>query len=138
MRLEHINIVVSEIANSLAFYQAAFPSWRVRGEGVTDWFGVKRKWVHFGDDHNYITLNDSGTGTNRNLATNALGIAHFAFETNNLKRLIARLQDAGFTPSHAGAPNEHRENIYFIDPDGLEVEFVQYLSDVPSERNIYL
>ena len=29
--LEHINLVVSDIEKRLAFYQAAFPNWHVRG-----------------------------------------------------------------------------------------------------------
>ena len=42
---------------------------------------------------------------------------------------------AGYEPSHAGAENPHRRNVYFIDPHGFEVEFVEYGSDVPAERN---
>jgi hypothetical protein len=34
-----------------------------------------------------------------------------------------------------GAEDLHRKNIYFIDPAGFEVEFVQYLSGIPEERN---
>jgi hypothetical protein len=30
-----------------------------------------------------------------------------------------------------------RKTVYFIDPAGVEFEFMQYLSDKPSERNRY-
>lgn len=135
MRLEHINIVVSDIERSLVFYKAAFPHWKVRAKGEADWFGIKRNWVHFGDDFNFITLNDNGTGENRLRETNQLGLAHFAYVTNNVEAVVKRLVDAGFEVSIKGGENPHRANYYFNDPDGFEVEFVQYFSDIPEERN---
>jgi hypothetical protein len=36
-----------------------------------------------------------------------------------------------------GAKDEYRSNVYFIDPSGYEVEFVQYHSDLPEHRNRY-
>lgn len=49
--------------------------------------------------------------------------------------MIARLEQAGFEIADNGANETFRRNIHFIDPDGFEVEFVQYLSDLPNERN---
>ncbi|MGJ8679442.1 VOC family protein [Paraglaciecola sp.] len=137
MRLEHLNLVVSDMEATLAFYQATFPHWRVRGEGQQDWFGVSRQWVHFGDDYQYITFNDSGTGQNRDLKSNQLGLAHFAYVTDDIEAVIQRLNEAGFEIAKVGQNTEFRKNIYFIDPNGFEVEFVQYLSDLPKERNDY-
>ena len=137
MRLEHVNLVVKDIPASLQFYQAAFPHWRVRGQGSKDWYGKPRNWLHFGDDDNYLTFNDNGTGQNRDLESLNIGLAHFAFVVSDLAGLMARLAEAGFTPAILGAEAPYRKNIYYIDPDGFEVEFVQYLSDVPSERNHY-
>ena len=37
--LEHLNLVVKDISPALAFYQAAFPHWRIRGEGQSTWYG---------------------------------------------------------------------------------------------------
>lgn len=138
MRLEHINLVVSDLAETLKFYQAAFPHWTIRGKGHAMWHGTPRNWLHFGDEYNYLTFNDSGTGTMRNLATNDLGMAHFAFEVNNLDALKGRLQAAGFEVDKSSKDVPYRSNIYYIDPTGYEVEFVEYHSDVPTERNIYL
>ena len=64
------------------------------------------------------------------------GRIEFAFVTNNLDAVIARLAEAGFAIDKDGADEPYRRNIYFIDPDGFEVEFVQYLSDLPEERNL--
>ncbi len=79
---------------------------------------------------------DNGEGENRDLSGHQVGLAHFAFVTSNLDALISRMADAGFPVAKNGADDIHRKNIYFYDPDGFEVEFVEYLSDLPIERNL--
>lgn len=135
--LEHINLVVRDIPASLRFYQAAFPHWKVRGGGKSEWYGVPRQWVHVGDDDLYLALSDHGTGENRDLTGTQIGLAHFAFATNSLDAMLSRMAEAGFQPYKDGAESPYRKNIYFLDPDGFEVEFVEYLSDLPEERNYY-
>ena len=135
--LEHINLVVTDINKTLAFYQAAFPHWSVRGGGESKWYGKPRNWVHFGDEYQYIALNDDGVGDNRDLTGHQVGLAHFAFVTNDINGVISRLNKAGFSVDKQGAEDEYRDNVYFIDPNGYEVEFVQYHSDIPRERNRY-
>ncbi|MGY6555474.1 MAG: VOC family protein [Wenzhouxiangella sp.] len=137
MRFEHINLTVRDIANSLRFYQAAFPHWKIRGRGQQELQGQRRQWLHFGDDHSYIAFYGGGKGKNRDPQSTQLGVAHFAFETANLDELIQRLSAAGFHPSSLGAAENHRRNAYFIDDDGFEVEFVEYCSDLPARRNSY-
>ena len=137
LHLEHLNLVVNDIPQTLSFYQAAFPHWAVRGGGQNDWYGKPRSWVHFGDDYQYLAFNDNGVGENRDLKGHQVGLAHFAFATNDIKGVIARLQEAGFEIAVDGAEDKYRKNVYFIDPNGYEVEFVEYVSDIPSERNRY-
>jgi catechol 2,3-dioxygenase-like lactoylglutathione lyase family enzyme len=136
IQLEHVNLVVTNIEKSLKFYRAAFPHWWVREEGVGEWSGKPRTWVHFGDDYQYLVFGDNGEGENRDLSGHQVGLAHFAFVTSNLDALISRLAEAGFPVAKSGADDIHRKNIYFFDPDGFEVEFVEYLSDLPVERNL--
>lgn len=136
IQFEHVNLVVSDIEASLAFYRAAFPHWRVREQARGEWSGKPRTWVHFGDDYQYLAFGDNGEGSNRDLDGHQVGLAHFAFVTSNLSALIERLEGAGFSPAKSGAEEPHRRNIYYIDPAGFEVEFVQYLSDLPEERNL--
>lgn len=135
MYLEHVNLVVSNLATSLKFYQAAFPHWYVRSKGQGEWNGKSRTWLHFGDNYHYIALSDHGEGQNRLLAGHQVGLAHFAYVVGNLNALIERMRNAGFNIDKASKENLYRRNAYFIDPDGFEVEFVEYLSDIPSERN---
>ncbi len=135
MYLEHVNLVVSDLDAALAFYRAAFPHWRIRDKARGEWYGKPRTWLHFGDDYQYLAMSDHGEGNNRELGGHQVGFAHFAFVINNLDALVVRMAEAGFEPSKDGAKAPHRRNIYYIDPAGFEVEFVQYLSDLPGERN---
>ena len=73
----------------------------------------------------------------RDFESNDLGLSHFAYVCGDIDGVIHRLEAAGFEISNEGAQSEFRKNIYFIDPNGFEVEFVQYLSDIPSERNCF-
>ncbi|MDA3137601.1 VOC family protein [Vibrio metschnikovii] len=135
MKIEHINLVIKDLEQSLRFYRAAFPHWKIRAKGGGVWYGKARTWVHFGDENHYLALNEFGEGRNRDRTGHSVGLAHFAFETQNLDAMIARLEQAGFEIADNGANETFRRNVYFIDPDGFEVEFVQYLSDLPNERN---
>ena len=136
VQLEHLNLVVSDLDKTLAFYQAAFPHWTVRGGGTGDWYGKPRKWIHFGDDYHYLAFSDHGEGQNRDLKGAQVGLAHFAYVTTDLDGIVKRLTGAGFEVDK-GSEDPYRNNVYFIDPDGYEVEFVEYLSDVPALRNRY-
>ncbi|MDT0604196.1 VOC family protein [Thalassotalea castellviae] len=134
--LEHLNLVVKDIPAALTFYQAAFPHWFIRSQGQSDWYGKPRDWLHFGDDYQYITFNNNGENNNRDLTGHQVGLAHFAFVTNNIEQVINRLAKAGFAIHKPGAEEPYRKNVYFVDPDGFEIEFIQYLSDLPAERNL--
>ncbi len=135
MHLEHINLVVADIPAMLNFYQAAFPHWSVRDKGRGKWSGKARNWLHFGDDYQYIALNDNGVGENRELAGHQIGLAHLAYVTDDIESVIQRLSDAGYQVSNNGDQQPHRRNVYYIAPSGLEIEFVQYFSDDPKLRN---
>jgi catechol 2,3-dioxygenase-like lactoylglutathione lyase family enzyme len=135
MYLEHVNLVVKNIDTMIRFYQAIFPHWVIRSEGRGEWYGKPRRWVHFGDDTQYIAMSDHGEGENRSLSGHQVGFAHFAYVTANLENTVSRLNKAGFSVHKQGNENPFRKNIYFRDPSGFEVEFVEYLSDIPAERN---
>ncbi|TYK67305.1 VOC family protein [Colwellia echini] len=137
MYLEHINLTVNDIDDTLAFYKAAFPNWVVRGEGEQTWYGKSRRWLHFGDDDQYLTFCSAGEGKARDLAGHQIGLAHFAYVVTNLSAMQARLLAAGFKLDKKGPEDPYRSNIYYIDPNGIEVEFVQYHSDLPEQRNAY-
>lgn len=136
LHLEHLNIVVADIPAMLRFYEAAFPHWQVRASGESEWYGKPRNWLHFGDDYQYLALSDNGEGENRDLAGHQIGLAHFAFTVDNIEAVVNRLAAAGFPRAKGGADEPFRKNVYFYDPAGFEVEFVEYLSDLPTQRNL--
>jgi catechol 2,3-dioxygenase-like lactoylglutathione lyase family enzyme len=135
--LEHLNLVVKDIPRALAFYQAAFPHWHVRGEGRSTWHGIPRRWLHFGDDYLYLALSDHGESNIRDNSGFEVGLSHFAFVTDELENVTQRLEAAGFSADKGeGTPNI-RNNTYFTDADGYEIEFVEYLTEIVGKRNDY-
>ena len=137
VRLEHANLVVRDIAETLDFLQTAFPSWRVRGEGRMEWHGKPRRWLHVGDDDYYVTLNDDGEGEIRELTGHSPGLAHLGFVVDDVDAVIARLEAKAYEIDIDAADHPFRKNVYFLDPAGFQFEFIQYLSDDPSDRNQY-
>ena len=137
IRFEHANLVVADMAATLDFLLTAFPDWRVRGRGEMEWHGKPRRWLHVGDDDTYVTLNDNGEGENRDLTGHSLGLAHLGFVVDDLDGVIDRLEAKGHRIAIEGTEHPFRKNVYFLDPAGFEFEFVQYLSDVPADRNLY-
>ncbi|WP_394130023.1 VOC family protein [Shewanella maritima] len=137
MRLEHLNIVVKELKPTINFYQAAFPHWKIRGGGVGEWHGVWRRWVHFGDDYTYLSLNDNGKNQNRDNKGYDVGLSHLAFVVDDIQSLMVRMQQAGYPIAIDGKGDPSYKSVYYLDPDGYEVEFLQYFTDIPDERNEY-
>lgn len=130
--LEHINVSVSNLNKAVAFFQTAFPTFKVRGAGT----GSYGAWLHLGDDDTYIALNE-GAGDNNNPQYAGTGINHVGFVVEDVKSLANRLLNAGYKRSYPIQEQRFRIRDYFLDNDGNEYEFVEYLSDVPEERNDY-
>ena len=135
--LEHLNLVVKDIPQALAFYRAAFPHWRIRGEGRSMWHGKPRRWLHFGDDYLYLAFSDHGESSIRDNSGFEIGLSHFAFVTDELEQVTQRLEAAGFIGKKGEGTANIRNNTYFVDADGYEIEFVEYLTEVVAERNDY-
>lgn len=136
-RLEHANLVVKDIQASLDFLLAAFPLWRVRGEGQGRWADRARNWLHVGDDDYYLTLNDGAEGEIRDLGGIAPGLAHLGFVVDDMDNLIQRLTSKGYEIDIVGRNHPHRKTVYFIDPNGFQFEFIQYLSSDAVLKNQY-
>jgi len=137
VRLEHSNLVVNAIEPTLRFIQAAFPQWTVRGQGQMPWKDGIRNWLHVGDDNYYLTLNDNDNGIIRDLHSDDCGLAHLGFEVDDLEQLTSRLIGAGYKIDIVGRTHPYRKTVYFVDPAGIQFEFIQYLSNKASERNMY-
>lgn len=140
MYLEHANITVNSIDKAIEFLQAAFPEFQRRGEGAVFGDASLGRWVHFGTDDTYLSLNQmTAKVEGRERSTHEVGTNHLGFVVDDIYGVIERLEAAGYTMTEESCMGTHpfRERAYFFDDSGLEWEFVQYLSKDSAERNDY-
>ena len=136
IRLEHANLAVRDVDETLRFLKTAFPDFEVRHEGTT-WRGLR--WVHIGTDDTYIAVNQASDEPAERWVPYAgkPGLNHLGFEVEDVEALRQRLGAAGFTDSTVPNEHPHRRRVYFHDADGNDWEFVEYRSEDPRERNDY-
>lgn len=137
---EHANITVASTEKSLSFLRIAFPDWKIRGEGKLSGSPNEGRWMHFGTQAFYITLQQNDDHQEKREETYIHdGINHLGFVIKDMDSLIQRMADKGYEPSPMSSLDGHpfRKRAYFYDGNGLEWEFVQYLSDKIEERNDY-
>ncbi len=131
--LEHANITVSNLTNSTKFFKAAFPDFEVRGGGTSD----GRKWIHLGNKFTYVALNEKSIEEKHEKNYLKNGFNHLGFVVSNVEIVANSLLEAGFKRDYPKQIEQFRIRDYFIDDDGNEFEFVQYLSDKIEEKNFY-
>jgi catechol 2,3-dioxygenase-like lactoylglutathione lyase family enzyme len=136
--LEHANITVSNLAIAVKFFQTAFPDFEIRGGGEREG-SDGLQWVHVGNDETYIALTQgSESDVNNHPDYDDRGINHIGFVVDNVEGLAERLELAGFKRNYPKQVQKFRIRDYFGDGDGNQYEFVEYLSEVPEERNSYV
>ncbi|GAB4376775.1 MAG: VOC family protein [Elainellaceae cyanobacterium] len=120
-RFEHINLSCHNLDATKQFYQTLFPNWYVRAEG--EWQGDR--WMHFGDRQFYLALNDDPTGRRDHQPYEGIGINHVGFVIDDGEKMKAVLEANGIEYYTMNAP-ETKFRIYVNDPDGNEIELVEY------------
>ncbi|PWL38942.1 lactoylglutathione lyase [Flagellimonas aquimarina] len=131
--LEHANITVNDLQEAIRFFQTAFPHFKIRGGG-----NDMREWVHLGDDHTYIAINQAQQ--NDLMVTkdyDSIGINHLGFVVQNVDEIAENLLKKGYKRDYPKQVEQFRVRDYFADADGNQYEFVQYLSEVTEEKNLY-
>lgn len=131
--LEHANITFNNLSKAVDFFKTAFPDFKERGSGVFN----GRKWIHLGTDTSYLALNQAVIERSSDKDYGSKGINHLGFVVENIKELSKRLLAAGYKRDYPTQHEEFRIREYFLDTEGNEYEFVQYLSDKPEEMNKY-
>ncbi len=121
MFLEHVNLSVSNLERSQAFYQKIF-SFQVRWQGK---FGSGAAGVHLGDDRQYIALMEAESPGRVEQRMDVVGLNHFGFVVDDIEAVKARLIEIGVEP-HSEQTYDPGKHLYFFDPDGIEVELVEY------------
>lgn len=124
MRIEHLNITVSNLERSYDFYHKLFGFYK-RWEGVAiGEVGEVRAW-HLGNDKTYLALFEAEKPGDAISDYGTPGVNHFCFEVDDLSQYRKTLDEMNIN-IHLEANYEPGERIYFVDPDGIEIELVQY------------
>jgi len=125
MYLEHVNLSVSDLERSIAFYTELF-GFEVRWRGFTS---DGQPAAHIGDDRMYLAMFQAVAPGTAVKDYGAVGFNHFGFVVDSLDDLRGRLGRMGISP-HLEGDYEPGRRLYFHDHDGIEVELVQY-EDAP-------
>ena len=136
VKLEHANLCVHDVDVMIRFLRTAFPEFRIRADN-TDADGSR--WVHIGTDDTYIALSPADTSPDHPWEpySGLPGVNHLGFEVDDADALRARMLAAGYQESSVPNAHPYRKRVYFLDPEGNDWEFVQYLSADPARRNDY-
>ncbi|KDM90428.1 VOC family protein [Photobacterium galatheae] len=132
--VEHANITVRHLENTIRFLQTAIPEFSVRHQGQQPTY----RWCHIGTDATYLALQEviERDQIDRHPYRD-LGINHIGLVVEDILQVRARLLDAGYRENDLETDHPWRKRAYFFDQDGIEWEFIQYLSDDPVQRNDY-
>ncbi|HVV35749.1 MAG TPA: VOC family protein [Acidimicrobiales bacterium] len=121
MFLEHVNLTVSDLDRSVAFY-CDLLDLEVRWKGAVD---ANRLGAHVGDDRCYLALFQATADGAVEHDYLRPGVNHFGFVVDDLDATRRRAIELGAT-FHLEADYEPGRRAYFMDPDGYEVELVEY------------
>ena len=132
--LEHANLTVRSLDDTVAFLQTALPEWKVRHRGV----GMHGPWLHIGTDQTYLALEEASQNEGGPRSAYAdPGLNHLGFVVHDAEVVAERMRAAGYREGFHAPPHRWRRRVYFFDRDDNECEFVEYLSKNPAERNDY-
>jgi catechol 2,3-dioxygenase-like lactoylglutathione lyase family enzyme len=124
-RFEHINLNCNDIDASQQFYQVIFPDWYVRAQGKSP---DGQRWRHFGNNQFYLALNDATMHERHHYPYQDIGINHVGFVIEDGDQIKTLLEKNGIEYYTYESP-ETAHRIYVNDPDGNEIEFVEYHKD---------
>ncbi|HEX9682748.1 MAG TPA: VOC family protein [Acidimicrobiales bacterium] len=125
MRLEHINLTVTNVERSAAFY-CDLLDLHVRWKG-TDNEGNPA--IHVGTDSQYLALFTATAPGHVHGDYTHRGINHFGWVVDDLDAARQRVAELGAT-IHFAPEYQPGRRLYLRDPDGHEIEVVEY-RDVP-------
>lgn len=121
MVLEHVNLTVSDLQQSIDFYCQLF-DFRVRWRASAD---AEKQEAHVGSDDMYIAFFQAPRPGAAEPDYNRVGLNHFGIIVDDLGKYRDRLSRLGVEPHYEPEYTPGRR-LYFYDPDHVEVELVQY------------
>ena len=126
--VEHANINVRDLDETVTFLTTALPHFKVRYRGKT---ARGTTWLHIGTDSTYLALSQMPEDD----VSKDARFNHVGFVVDDAEAVKKRCLDAGYKEEFVDHP--YRKRVYITDKEGLEWEFVEYLSDDPAKRNDY-
>tara|TARA_B100000073_G_scaffold345068_1_gene353258 strand:- start:9425 stop:9958 length:534 start_codon:yes stop_codon:yes gene_type:complete len=132
--VEHIQYECSDVIGIGQFYAYIF-DWKIRGKGIENAIGRSYEWIHVGTENSYVAFRSPYNNQEYDKESRHY-TDHFGIVVSNIDDVIDRIIALGM--EYAVKENHrYRKRIYIKDPDGNEVEVIQYLSDIEEERNDY-
>lgn len=131
MYLEHVNVSVANLERSITFYCELF-DFSVRWRGLTS---DGQPAAHVGNERYYLALFQADKQEDAKNDYGRVGINHIGLVVDDLNTMRERLHRLNVTPHHE-ADYEPGVRLYFFDPDGIEIELVQYRSIVTAPEGI--
>ena len=138
--VHHVSFTVSDMEQSLDFYRGALGfevlnDRTVEGsfaESVTTLEGVRMRIVHLSGYGQGLELIQylAAAGQSEAPRTCDTGSAHLCYVVDDIEAEIARLSALGVrflskVMMVEGGPNAGNQMVYFLDPDGIPMEFTQ-------------
>jgi glyoxylase I family protein len=148
--IDHLNVVVADMARSLAFYTGLLGFTKTKEARLTgDWIerivGLKGVRAHAvfieppgGGPRIELLSYEAPAGVTlaENSRANTIGLRHFALKVSDIAVMVAKLRAAGVdvfsdpvrvpggvVEFDAGAT---KTLVYFLDPDGVIIELAEY------------
>jgi catechol 2,3-dioxygenase-like lactoylglutathione lyase family enzyme len=134
--VEHANVTVSNLDKAIEFLTIGVPEFDIRKRFVLE----GREWAHVGTPTSYIAVVEETKAEKRPAEMDGLGFNHVGFVVPDVTATRDRLRDAGFEGGYNDGElieASTRTSVYYLDGDGNEYEFMQYLTPDIEARNIY-
>lgn len=124
MKIEHANITVSNIDESFEFYHALM-GFEKRWEGEANGESGPVRACHVGTPDFYLSFFEAETQGVAAPNYSRNGINHIGFEVEGLSQYKAKLGAMGVN-IHFEQDYDPGTRLYFYDPNGIEIELVEY------------
>lgn len=125
MHIEHVNLTVSDLEQSIRFYRELL-GFEVRWRGtLSDGQPAAHVGDLTGDRQCYLALFQASQPGRASEDYGRAGLNHVGFVVDDLDAMRVRLAALGVEP-HLEGDYEPGRRLYFHDPSGVEVELVEY------------
>lgn len=126
MQLEHVNITVKQYKKCVSFYKQIF-DFDTRWEGEIQGVNGPLNACHLGTKNFYIAIFEAEQEGEVKHNYRKPGFNHLAFQVDNLEyyKTLLKKYDVDIDQEQSYDPGRR---LYFYDPEGIEIELVQYTS----------